>query len=75
MLIEVNDVKTSAEVAVILKRTQEYIAWLCRNGKLEGAFKKGKTWLIPYEAIKIYILTYGNKKQKEQLSKLKQEVD
>ena len=56
------NIKTSAEVAVILKLTQEYVAWLCRNNKFIGATKKGKTWLIPDEAIKIYILTYGNKK-------------
>lgn len=55
-------IKTSAEAAIILNMTQEYIAWLCRNNKFAGATKKGKTWLIPDEDIKIYILTHGNKK-------------
>lgn len=58
------NIKTSAEAAVILKLTQEYVAWLCRNNKFIGATKKGKTWLIPDEAIKHYILIYGNKKMR-----------
>ena len=57
-----DNIKTSAETAVMLKMTQEYVAWLCRNNKFIGAIKKGKTWLIPEEDIKIYILTHGNKK-------------
>ena len=57
-----DNIKTSAEAAVMLKMTQEYVAWLCRNNKFIGAIKKGKTWLIPEEDIKIYILTHGNKK-------------
>ena len=62
-----DDIKTSAEVAVMLKMSQEYIASLCRKGIFLGAIKKGKTWLIPYEAIKIYILQHGNKKQRENI--------
>ena len=58
-----DNIKTSAEAAVILKKTQEYVAWLCRNNKFIGATKKGKTWLIPYEDIKIYIFQHGNKRQ------------
>lgn len=56
------NIKTSAEAAAILKLTQEYVAWLCRNNKFIGAIKKGKTWLIPNEAIKLYIIAHGNKK-------------
>ena len=63
-----DNIKTSAEAAVILKLTQEYIAYLCRNGAFLGATKKGKTWLIPYEAIKIYIIQHGNKVQHKQLT-------
>ena len=58
-----DNIKTSAEAAVILKKTQEYVAWLCRNNKFIGATKKGKTWLIPYEAIQIYMFQHGNKRQ------------
>lgn len=58
------NIKTSAEAATILKLTQEYVAWLCRNNKFIGAIKKGKTWLIPNEAIKIYVLSHGNKKMR-----------
>ena len=59
------NIKTSAEAAVILKLTQEYVAWLCRNNKFVGAIKKGKTWLIPDEDIKLYIITHGNKRIRE----------
>ena len=59
------DIKTSAEVAVMLKMSQEYIASLCRKGVLLGALKKGKTWLIPYESVRLYTLQHGNKKQKK----------
>ena len=58
-----DNIKTSAEAAVILKKTQEYVAWLCRNNKFIGATKKGKTWLIPYEVIQIYMFQHGNKRQ------------
>lgn len=53
---------TTAEAAQILGKTQEHTAWLCRKETFTGAFKKGKTWLIPNEAIKIYVLTHGKKK-------------
>ncbi|MBQ6664152.1 MAG: helix-turn-helix domain-containing protein [Synergistaceae bacterium] len=59
------DIKTSAEVAVMLKMSQEYIASLCRKGIFFGAIKKGKTWLIPHEAVKVYTLQYGNKRQRK----------
>ena len=56
------NIKTSAEAAVMLNLTQEYVAWLCRNNKFIGATKKGKTWLIPYESLMIWLIAHGNKK-------------
>ncbi len=57
------DIKTTSEAAKILGRTQEHVAYLCRHGELVGVEKKGKTWLIPYESLKIYIIQHGSKKQ------------
>lgn len=70
-----NDIKTTYEAAEILKLTQEHIAWLCRQGKFIGAIKKGKTWLIPYEALTIYILQHGNKKIKKQTADQSEEAE
>lgn len=58
-----DDIKTTSEAAKILGRTQEHVAYLCRHGELAGVEKKGKTWLIPYESLKIYIIQHGSKKQ------------
>ena len=57
-----NEIKTTYETAQILAMTQRNVAGICKRGYFPRAFKKGKTWLIPDEDIKIYILTHGNKK-------------
>ena len=55
-------IKTTYEAAQILQMTQRNVAGICKRGEFPRAFKKGKTWLIPDEDIKIYIFTHGNKK-------------
>lgn len=57
-----NEIKTTYEAAQILRMTQRNVAGICKRGEFPRAFKKGKTWLIPDEDIKIYIFTHGNKK-------------
>lgn len=61
----IDEIKTTNEAALILGMTQRNVAGICGRGGFLGAIKKGKTWLIPYEAIKIYIIQHGNKKQRE----------
>lgn len=56
---------TSSEIAGKWGISARRVALLCSEGRLEGAFKKGKTWLIPEETAKPYdqrIKTAGKKK-------------
>ena len=43
---------TSTEMAEKWDVSARRISLLCSEGHLEGAFKKGKTWLIPEETPK-----------------------
>lgn len=45
---------TTKEAADILKVTVRRVTGLCNNGKLEGAFQKGRGWMIPAQSVKIY---------------------
>lgn len=38
---------TTAEYADIWKISQRRVAIYCKEGRIEGAVLKGKTWLIP----------------------------
>lgn len=38
---------TTAEQAKIWNISQRRVAILCKEGRVEGAMLKGKTWLIP----------------------------
>lgn len=60
---------TGAEVAEILGKTPGMIAKLCQTGKLPGAEKMGKTWIIPKIAVKKYVPEKpGPKPRKSQLA-------
>lgn len=41
---------TTAELSEQWKITPRRIGILCANGRIEGAIKKGKTWLIPADS-------------------------
>ena len=43
---------TSVEMSEKWGITSRRISLLCANGRIEGAIKKGKTWLIPEKAVK-----------------------
>ena len=45
--------KTCREMAVNWNVTVRTVTNLCRSGKIPGAFKKGKYWYIPDDAIKL----------------------
>lgn len=46
------DYLTSVEMSEKWNITSRRISILCAEGRIEGAIKKGKTWLIPSNAIK-----------------------
>ena len=43
---------TTSEIAEKWGISRRRVPTLCRNGRLEGAILKGKTWLVPEDAIK-----------------------
>ena len=43
---------TTVEMSEIWNITSRRIGVLCSEGRVEGAIKKGKTWLIPYGSVK-----------------------
>lgn len=43
---------TTAELAEKWKVSQRRVAIYCKEGRIEGAVLKGRTWLIPKEAKK-----------------------
>ena len=46
------ELMTSVEMAQQWGISSRRVAILCEDGRVEGAFKKGKTWLIPSDAKK-----------------------
>ena len=45
---------TIAEVAQKINLSKNHVTRLCREGRLEGAVKVGRAWLIPNEAVEAY---------------------
>ena len=43
---------TTVELSERWNITSRRIGVLCAEGRIEGAIKKGKTWLIPQDSIK-----------------------
>lgn len=43
---------TTVEMSEKWNITSRRIGVLCATGRIEGAIKKGKTWLIPADAVK-----------------------
>lgn len=43
---------TVAEIVDKWKVSSRMVAYYCKSGRIEGAVKKGKTWLIPADAQK-----------------------
>ena len=43
---------TSVEASKMWNISSRRVALLCEKGRINGAFKKGKTWLIPSDANK-----------------------
>lgn len=43
---------TTTEIAIKWNISRRRVATLCKEGRIEGAVLKGKTWLVPDDAIK-----------------------
>ncbi len=56
---------TTAEMTKYWNISARRIGVLCAEGRIDGAIKKGKTWLIPSEATKPLDARYKKNKQKE----------
>ena len=46
------DLMTTSEMAKVWGISSRRVALLCSQGRVDGAIKKGKTWLIPIDAEK-----------------------
>ena len=46
------DLMTTSEMARIWGISSRRVALLCSQGRVDGAIKKGKTWIIPSDAEK-----------------------
>lgn len=55
---------TTVELSEIWKISSRRIGIFCAEGRIEGAIKKGKTWLIPSDAVRPADKRY--KKSKEE---------
>ena len=55
---------TTAEMAEIWGITQRRVAIYCKEGRIDGAILKGRTWLIPKDAVKPEDPRRQNKKDK-----------
>lgn len=56
---------TTTEMAKIWNLSSRRIGVLCTNGRIDGAIKKGKMWLIPADAEKPADARYKKAKEKE----------
>ena len=57
---------TTAECAEKWHVSQRWVAQCCEDGRISGAIKKGKTWLIPGNTLKPLDKRSFKKKQKEE---------
>ena len=55
---------TTTEMSKLWNLSSRRIGVLCAEGRIEGAIKKGKTWLIPSDAIKPADGRYKKKSEK-----------
>ena len=59
---------TTAEMSIKWNITSRRIGVLCSEGRVDGAIKKGKTWLIPNEAMKPNDARYKQNRNNERES-------
>ena len=52
------DYLTANEMAQIWNISSRMVAYYCKAGKIAGAMKKGKTWLIPAHAENLWTIGF-----------------
>lgn len=57
---------TTVEMSEKWNITSRRIGVLCSEGRIEGAIKKGKTWLIPADTLKPADAWYKKNNEQEQ---------
>jgi hypothetical protein len=62
--INIKDYVTSAEAAKLVNKSAVMIAKLCQAGKLPGAEKIAKTWMIPRDSVLSYVSEPRGRKPK-----------
>jgi len=48
--MNINDLKTPEDLAIEWGLTVRRVQYLCQEGRIEGAVKKGRQWLLPADA-------------------------
>lgn len=48
--MNIKDLKTPEDLAVEWGLTVRRVQYLCQEGRIEGAVKKGRQWLLPADA-------------------------
>ena len=59
---------TTVEMSETWNITSRRIGVLCSEGRIDGAIKKGKTWLIPSDAVKPDDARYKKKPEEDKQS-------
>ena len=59
---------TTVEMSEKWNITWRRIGVLCSEGRIDGAIKKGKTWLIPSDAVKPEDARYKKKPEEDKQS-------
>ena len=81
--MDIKDLVSIDEAAKILGYEKSSVRLLCRQGKLEGAFRIGHQWMIPRTVVENYekapqgfaaVWKQRREKESEQLAKLEAEV-
>lgn len=58
---------SSKEAAELLGLSTRRVVGLCNDGKLDGAFQKGRGWKIPETAVKMYLKTVQGQSTNEKV--------
>ena len=71
--MDLNDLKTPEDLAIEWGLTSRRVQIMCKEGRIKGAVKKGRQWLIPAEVKRPELLNRGPKpKDKKQVLEKKQ---
>ena len=59
--MNIKDLKTPEDLALEWGLTVRRIQFMCQQGRIEGAVKKGRQWLIPSDVVRPKRLKTGPK--------------